>query len=185
MRAATLRCAIAGRPSPGASAAKSCGRWRPISRHRVGTEFHASGFHRRDSVHATSVCGYHQAPGWVGALNDGRIRVPVQGLTSLTQELSRVLKHELTHSFIRQKTHGHAPMWIQEGLRSGWKGSAAGENAAVLARSMTRTSGTGLEPAGRIVDAMCGSVAAMRTPGRWPISSTSCKSTAWGTWRGF
>src|SRR6267378_3645550 len=39
------------------------------------------------------------APGWVGALNDGRIRVPVQGLTQLTPELSRVLKHELTHSF--------------------------------------------------------------------------------------
>jgi len=29
------------------------------------------------------------APGWVGALNDGRIRVPVQGLTQLTPELSR------------------------------------------------------------------------------------------------
>jgi tetratricopeptide (TPR) repeat protein len=46
-----------------------------------------------------------RAPGWVGALNDGRIRVPVQGLTSLTPDLSRVLKHELTHSFIQQKTH--------------------------------------------------------------------------------
>src|SRR5712664_437844 len=44
-----------------------------------------------------------RAPGWAGALNDGRIRVPVQGLKQLTPELSRVLKHELTHSFIRQK----------------------------------------------------------------------------------
>jgi tetratricopeptide (TPR) repeat protein len=32
-----------------------------------------------------------RAPGWVGALNDGRLRIPVQGLTSLTPELSRVL----------------------------------------------------------------------------------------------
>ena len=56
------------------------------------------------------------APGWVGALNDGRIRVPVQGLTTLTPDLSRVLKHELTHSFVRQKTRGLAPTWVQEGL---------------------------------------------------------------------
>src|SRR4029077_15911863 len=35
-----------------------------------------------------------QVPNWVGALNDGRIRVPVQGLTEVTPELSRVLKHE-------------------------------------------------------------------------------------------
>jgi tetratricopeptide (TPR) repeat protein len=52
-----------------------------------------------------------QAPGWVGALNDGRIRVPVQGLNGVTPELSRVLKHELTHSFVGQKTRGHAYMW--------------------------------------------------------------------------
>src|ERR1700722_13954182 len=50
-----------------------------------------------------------RAPSWVGALNDGRIRVPVQGLTSLTADLSRILKHELTHSFVQQKTHGGGP----------------------------------------------------------------------------
>ena len=44
-----------------------------------------------------------RAPGWVGALNDGRLRIPVQGLTSVTPELARVLKHELTHSFVGQK----------------------------------------------------------------------------------
>ena len=73
-----------------------------------------------------------RAPGWVGALNDGRIRVPVQGLTSLTPELSRVLKHELTHSFIGQKTHGRAPMWIQEGLAQWMEGQRSTDNAAVL-----------------------------------------------------
>lgn len=73
-----------------------------------------------------------RAPGWVGALNDGRIRVPVQGLTGVDQELSRVLKHELTHSFIQQKTHGHAPTWIQEGLAQWMEGQRSGENAAVL-----------------------------------------------------
>jgi tetratricopeptide (TPR) repeat protein len=73
-----------------------------------------------------------RAPGWVGALNDGRIRVPVQGLTGVDPELSRVLKHELTHSFIQQKTHGHAPTWIQEGVAQWMEGKRSEENAAVL-----------------------------------------------------
>jgi tetratricopeptide (TPR) repeat protein len=73
-----------------------------------------------------------RAPGWVGALNDGRIRVPVQGLTSVTPELSRVLKHELTHSFVGQKTHGRAPTWLQEGLAQWMEGKRSGENAATL-----------------------------------------------------
>jgi len=75
-----------------------------------------------------------RAPGWVGALNDGRIRVPVQGLTGVDGELSRVLKHELTHSFIKQKTHGHAPTWVQEGLAQWMEGQRSGENAAALAQ---------------------------------------------------
>jgi tetratricopeptide (TPR) repeat protein len=73
-----------------------------------------------------------RAPGWVGALNDGRIRVPVQGLTEVGTELSRVLKHELTHSFIQQKTHGRAPTWIQEGVAQWMEGKRSDENAAVL-----------------------------------------------------
>jgi tetratricopeptide (TPR) repeat protein len=75
-----------------------------------------------------------RAPGWVGALNDGRIRVPVQGLTGVTPELSRVLKHELTHSFVGQKTRGHAPTWIQEGLAQWMEGKRSGDNADVLAQ---------------------------------------------------
>jgi hypothetical protein len=73
-----------------------------------------------------------RAPGWVGALNDGRIRVPVQGLSGVTPELSRVLRHELTHSFVGQKTRGHAPTWIQEGLAQWMEGKRSSENADVL-----------------------------------------------------
>lgn len=73
-----------------------------------------------------------RAPGWVGALNDGRIRVPVQGLTGVDTELSRVLKHELTHSFIQQKTHSRAPTWIQEGVAQWMEGKRSDENAPVL-----------------------------------------------------
>ena len=73
-----------------------------------------------------------RAPGWVGALNDGRIRAPVQGLTGVNAELSRVLKHELTHSFIQQMTRGKAPTWIQEGVAQWMEGRRSDENAAVL-----------------------------------------------------
>ena len=73
-----------------------------------------------------------RAPGWVSALNDGRIRVPVQGLGDVTPELSRVLKHELTHSFIRQKTRGLAPTWIQEGLAQWVEGKRSAQGAAAL-----------------------------------------------------
>jgi tetratricopeptide (TPR) repeat protein len=73
-----------------------------------------------------------QVPGWAGALNDGRIRVPVQGLNEVTPELSRVLKHELTHSFVGQKTLGRAPTWIQEGLAQWMEGKRSDLNAGAL-----------------------------------------------------
>lgn len=73
-----------------------------------------------------------RTPGWVSALNDGRIRVPVQGLTGMTPELSRSLKHELTHSFVQQKTHGRAPTWLQEGLAEWMEGHRSAASAAGL-----------------------------------------------------
>jgi tetratricopeptide (TPR) repeat protein len=75
-----------------------------------------------------------RAPAWAGALNDGRIRVPVQGLTGVTPDLSRVLKHELTHSFVQQKTHGRAPTWLQEGLAQWMEGLRSEGDAANLVR---------------------------------------------------
>ncbi|MFI5097933.1 MAG: peptidase MA family metallohydrolase [Candidatus Acidiferrales bacterium] len=93
-----------------------------------------------------------RAPEWVGALNDGRIRVPVQGLTGVTPELSRVLRHELTHSFIQQKTHGRAPTWLQEGIAQWMEGKRSDESAAVLvqvydqghAAALSKLEGSGL-----------------------------------------
>lgn len=57
-----------------------------------------------------------QAPAWTAALNDGKIRVPISGLTAVTTDLNRVLRHELTHSFIAQITHGNVPTWLNEGV---------------------------------------------------------------------
>jgi len=56
------------------------------------------------------------APGWAGALNDGKLRIPVSGLTSVTPQLARVLKHELAHSFIASLSSGRCPTWLNEGI---------------------------------------------------------------------
>jgi len=73
-----------------------------------------------------------RAPGWVGALNDGRLRIPVQGLTEVTPDLRRVLKHELTHSFVGQKSHGRAPTWLQEGIAQWMEGRRSSPTAGGL-----------------------------------------------------
>jgi tetratricopeptide (TPR) repeat protein len=73
-----------------------------------------------------------RAPSWAGAINDGRIRIPVQGLTSVTPELGRVLKHELTHSFVGQKSHGRAPTWLQEGVAQYMEGRRSASAGALL-----------------------------------------------------
>jgi tetratricopeptide (TPR) repeat protein len=73
-----------------------------------------------------------RAPSWSGALNDGRIRVPVEGLSSVSDELARVLKHELTHSFVGQKTGGHCPVWLQEGIAQYMEGKRSRNAAGAL-----------------------------------------------------
>lgn len=56
------------------------------------------------------------APSWSGAMNDGKLRIPVSGLSSMTTELAHVLKHELAHSFITQLSGGRCPPWLHEGI---------------------------------------------------------------------
>ena len=81
-----------------------------------------------------------RAPSWAGAINDGRIRIPVQGLTSVTPELARVLKHELTHSFIGQKSHNRAPTWLQEGTAQYMEGRRSTESAGALLNAASQGS---------------------------------------------
>ena len=57
-----------------------------------------------------------RASGWTGALNDGKIRIPLRGMTSVTPGLARILRHELTHSFVDQATLGRCPQWLNEGI---------------------------------------------------------------------
>lgn len=79
-----------------------------------------------------------RAPGWVGALNDGRLRIPVQGLSSVTPDLAHVLKHELTHSFVGQKSHNRAPTWLQEGVAQYMEGRRSTSAAGALAEAATQ-----------------------------------------------
>lgn len=79
-----------------------------------------------------------RAPGWAGALNDGRLRIPVQGLSSVTPDLARVLKHELTHSFITQKSRNRAPTWLQEGVAQWMEGRRSSSAAGYLVDAVSQ-----------------------------------------------
>jgi Tfp pilus assembly protein PilF len=57
-----------------------------------------------------------QAPSWAGALNDGKLRIPIGGITAMDSELERNLRHELTHSFVHWLSSGRCPIWLNEGL---------------------------------------------------------------------
>lgn len=76
-----------------------------------------------------------RSPSWVGAVNDGKVRVPVSGLTTVTPEVARVLKHELTHSFVRLITLGRCPTWFNEGLAQLEEGGTTATYGVQLARS--------------------------------------------------
>lgn len=74
-------------------------------------------------------------PTWVGALNDGKLRIPISGLTVVNQDLARVLKHELTHSFVRQITLGKCPTWFNEGLAQLEEGATTATYGSQLAKA--------------------------------------------------
>lgn len=57
-----------------------------------------------------------QAPSWAGALNDGKLRIPIGGIGAMDPELERNLRHELTHSFVHWLSSGRCPTWLNEGL---------------------------------------------------------------------
>ena len=57
-----------------------------------------------------------EAPTWASALNDGKLRIPIGGITVMDPEVERNLRHELTHSFVHWLSKGHCPTWLNEGL---------------------------------------------------------------------
>ena len=75
-----------------------------------------------------------QSPSWAGAINDGKVRVPVQGLSSMTAGLEQVLKHEMVHSFVHRIAEGRCPTWFNEGLAQMESGEDLGQYGAALAK---------------------------------------------------
>ena len=75
-----------------------------------------------------------RAPGWIGALNDGKIRIPLRGISSVTPGLTRVLRHELTHSFVQQVTLGRCPHWLNEGIAQMLEPKSINRGGAFLAQ---------------------------------------------------
>jgi hypothetical protein len=75
-----------------------------------------------------------QAPAWSGAVNDGKLRIPIEGLRSVTSELARVLKHELAHSFINYLSAGRCPQWLHEGIAQALEPKSLTSNGGRLAQ---------------------------------------------------
>jgi hypothetical protein len=75
-----------------------------------------------------------QSPSWTGAVNDGKIRIPVSGLTLMTPELSRILRHELSHTFINQLSRGKCPQWLHEGIAQVLEGRSTAPFGRTLSR---------------------------------------------------
>jgi len=75
-----------------------------------------------------------RAPSWTGAINDGKLRIPVSGVSSVTPELARVLKHELTHSFVSQMSSNRCPAWLNEGIAQIEEGRASSAYGRQLAQ---------------------------------------------------
>lgn len=86
--------------------------------HRVGTGLD---YYPPDTVHAVLYTAQQfrdvtRSPGWAGALYDGKIRLPVGGLTEKSDLLARVVRHEYTHAVVHRLAGGRAPTWLNEGL---------------------------------------------------------------------
>ena len=59
--------------------------------------------------------GVGPRPDWVGAVFDGKLRVP-ENVMEYSGVYRPMLFHELTHCFLRGMTHVAIPFWINEGI---------------------------------------------------------------------
>ena len=59
--------------------------------------------------------GVGPRPDWVGAVFDGKLRIPVN-MMEYREVYRPVLFHELTHAFVRSMTRAELPFWLNEGI---------------------------------------------------------------------
>jgi hypothetical protein len=57
-------------------------------------------------------------PAWSDGAFDGKIRIPVQGVSQNMDQFEGVLVHELTHAMIHGLASCGVPAWLHEGLAS-------------------------------------------------------------------
>lgn len=55
-------------------------------------------------------------PGWVAALFDGKMRLPVGDLIASRERLHAAVRHEYTHLLVARSAGGRCPTWLNEGL---------------------------------------------------------------------
>ena len=57
-----------------------------------------------------------ESPEWSGGQYDGKIRLPIGGMSKINRILRRVLTHEYTHVVVGELTRNNCPGWLNEGL---------------------------------------------------------------------
>lgn len=57
-----------------------------------------------------------KSPDWAGAVYDGKIRIPLGGMTRMTSPLQALLYHEYAHVLVRYLGKGRVPTWLNEGF---------------------------------------------------------------------
>jgi tetratricopeptide (TPR) repeat protein len=56
------------------------------------------------------------SPDWAGGVYDGKIRLPLGGMTRMSDQFTAVLYHEYMHVLVHFMSNRHAPVWLNEGL---------------------------------------------------------------------
>jgi tetratricopeptide (TPR) repeat protein len=74
-----------------------------------------------------------RAPGWTSGVFDGKIRIPVKGLHSITPELKAALAHELTHCIMDALPGRGSPTWFLEGVAQMQAGGSGAKDRKALA----------------------------------------------------
>lgn len=97
---------------------------------------------------------------WAGGVYDGVVRVPVVDFTRERATLSRVMRHELVHAFLRSMAGQDVPAWLNEGLAQWLEHESPSERGAAVSRARALLAGTELFP----LEALKGTLASWQDP---------------------